>query len=291
MKTSLRYKITLWMVWAQPVLIIIAIFMIEHTGPYRVWRWNLPFWSLLIGYILGILLLPFSRGLDKPKVLKWWLRIDFGVTILMFIPFWFTLAGCEVSYISTKRDYVIYNRGGFMSIPYIDLGVKSGLFINYLNNFQVDFWEVSDEDWGIDIKTGYYWLKGSCNNDNIVYIGSIDSTLYHSNESIINKRIDKLFHSNTKNCHRMEFIMPDDFSRITYTDSTCIEYYKADDTWYNASVEISYTPEKKLLSPDSVHIRLNDTNEELVCHKDSVPWMSPLEVRQFITDLERRVAR
>ncbi len=250
MKTSLRYKITLWMVWAQPVLIIIAIFMIEHTGPYRVWRWNLPFWSLLIGYILGILLLPFSRGLDKPKVLKWWLRIDFGVTILMFIPFWFTLAGCEVSYISTKRDYVIYNRGGFMSIPYIDLGVKSGLFINYLTNFRVDFWEVSDEDWGIDIKTGYYWLKGSCNNDNIVYIGSIDSTLYHSNERIINEQIDKLFHSNAKNCHRMEFIMPDDFSRITYTDSTCIEYYKADDTWYNASVEISYTPEKKLLSPD-----------------------------------------
>ncbi|WP_289873443.1 hypothetical protein, partial [uncultured Duncaniella sp.] len=48
---------------------------------------------------------------------------------------------------------------------------------------------------------------------------------------------------------------------------------------------------EKAVSPDSVHIRLNDTNEELVCHKDSVPWMSPLEVRQFITDLERRVAR
>ena len=291
MKTSLRYKIVLWMVWAQPLLIIIAIFMIEHTGPYRVWRWNLPFWSLLIGYILGILLLPFSLGLDKPKVLKWWLRIDFGVTILMFIPFWFTLAGCEVSYISTKRDYVLYNRGGFMSTPYIDLGVESGLFINYLNNFQVDFWKVSDEDWDIDIKTGYCWLKASSNNDNIVYVCSIDSTLYHSNESIINKRIDKLFHSNTKNCHRMEFIMPDDFSRITYTDSTCIEYYKADDTWYNASVEISYTPEKKLLSPESVLIRLNDTNEELVCHKDSVPWMSQAEVCRFITNLERRVAR
>lgn len=139
MKTSLRYKMLIWMVWMQPLLILAAIIMIEHTGSDRVWRWNMPFWSLLIGYILGILLLPFSLGLDKPKVLKWWLRIDLSVTILMFIPFWFTLAGCEVSYISTKRNYVLYNRGGFMSTPYIDLGVKSGLFINYLTNFRVDF--------------------------------------------------------------------------------------------------------------------------------------------------------
>lgn len=96
MSDSLRYKVVLWMVWLQPALIAIAICMIEFTAPGRVWRWNIPFWTLFVGYILGFLLLPLSRGLERPNALKWWLRIDFVITILMFIPAYFTLAGCDV---------------------------------------------------------------------------------------------------------------------------------------------------------------------------------------------------
>ncbi|WP_300933772.1 hypothetical protein, partial [uncultured Duncaniella sp.] len=73
MAKSTRLRVLLWLVWLQPVLIAIAICMIAFTDPDRVWRWNVPFWTLLVGYLLGFLLLPFSRGLEKPSVLKWWL--------------------------------------------------------------------------------------------------------------------------------------------------------------------------------------------------------------------------
>lgn len=107
MPDSLRYKIVLWLVWVQIALIVMAFFMIDHTDPDRVWRWNVPFWTLLIGYVLGFLLLPFSRGLEKSKTLKRWLRIDLFISILMFVPACFILAGCHVRYLSfASNDFL-----------------------------------------------------------------------------------------------------------------------------------------------------------------------------------------
>ncbi len=100
MPDSLRYRIVLCLVWVQLALIVMAVLMIDHTAPDLVWRWNVPFWTLLIGYVLGFLLLPFSRGLEKSKILKWWLRIDLVISILMFVPACFVLAGCNVRYLS-----------------------------------------------------------------------------------------------------------------------------------------------------------------------------------------------
>lgn len=56
----------------------------------------------------------------------------------MFIPAYFTLAGCDVKYTSEKGDYILYNRGGLLSAPHVKLGVKSGLFITGVNYFQWD---------------------------------------------------------------------------------------------------------------------------------------------------------
>ena len=68
MSDSLRYKIVLWMVWAQIALLPVVIIMMNVTGNGLLWRWNLPN-NLMVGsYILGLLALPVSRGLEKPNL-------------------------------------------------------------------------------------------------------------------------------------------------------------------------------------------------------------------------------
>lgn len=87
MKGSLRYKVCLWIVWVQFALIpIVYLMMWAIDGTPYIWRWNLLSWAILTGYLIGFIALPLSRGLDKLKLLKWWLWIDFVATILLFIP-------------------------------------------------------------------------------------------------------------------------------------------------------------------------------------------------------------
>ena len=281
MSESLRYKIVLCMVWLQPVLIVIAICMIEFTAPGRVWRWNIPFWTLLVGYVLGFLLLPFSRRLEKPSVLKWWLRIDFVITILMFIPAYFTLAGCDVKYTSEKGDYILYNRGGLLSAPHVKLGVKSGLFITGVNYFSVGYEAISDDDWNIDNTTGSFELFAKYNNVNLIYVCATDSSLYHANRATINNRIDSLYYElYPKEIDYMDFVMPDDFSRIIYTDPSHISFYKVDDDRY-PSMEIFFSHQDSKISPDSMIIRYKDSIVDKVYPEDSIRRMSPTEVQQF----------
>lgn len=70
MSDSLRYKIVLWIVWVQIALLPIIIVMINVTNSGVMWRWNLINNLLVVGYILGLLALPVSRGLEKPKLLE-----------------------------------------------------------------------------------------------------------------------------------------------------------------------------------------------------------------------------
>ncbi len=286
MSDSLRYKIVLWLVWVQIALIVMAVLMIDHTDPNLVWRWNVPFWTLLIGYVLGFLLLPFSRGLEKSKTLKRWLRIDLFISILMFVPACFILAGCHVRYISEKGDYILLNRNGFLSTPFVQLGVKSGFFIKSLNYFPVEYWNISNDDWDIDDTTGCFWLTSSRNNDRQLYVVPLDSCKYKINETVINTRIDSLYHCSISRYDRMDFVMPDDFSTISYTDRASVSYFSTDDCWWYPLAEIIYTPEGSNISPDSVIIRCKDSKEDKVYPKGSIPHMSPTQVQQFIRQLK-----
>ena len=65
------------MVWVQIALLPVIIVMITLTNNGMMWRWNLINNLLVVGYIIGLLAFPASRGLEKPRLLKWWLRIDF----------------------------------------------------------------------------------------------------------------------------------------------------------------------------------------------------------------------
>lgn len=284
MAESTRYNILLWLVWVQIVLLSIALLLIEYTGSGRVWRWNVPFWTLLIGYNLGFLLLPFSRELEKPRLLKWWLRIDFILTILMFIPFYYTLMGCEITYVSSQENYVLYKRGsGLPTTPHVSLGTKSGLFIKHLTDFRVDFWTISDNDWKIDKTKGYMFLqsKGYHYGKSRLFVCPIDSSAYHAHYYIISDIIDSLYYHFKKHYEVMNFVMPDDFSRISYTDNTSVSYFKSDDFW-SPTVEFVYTISDDKESPDSVIVRIAEQMDEVIYDNNSIPHYSPTELQRFL---------
>lgn len=203
------------------------------------------------------------------------------ITILMFIPAYFTLAGCDVKYTSEKGDYILYNRGGLLSPPHVKLGVKSGLFITGVNYFSVGYEAISDDDWNIDNTTGSFELFAKYNNVNLIYVCATDSSLYHANRATINNRIDSLYYElYPKEIDYMDFVMPDDFSRIIYTDPSHISFYKVDDDRY-PSMEIFFSHQDSKISPDSMIIRYKDSIVDKVYPEDSIRRMSPTEVQQF----------
>ncbi len=124
MKTSLRYKIVLWMVWVQLALLPIIYIMLAVTNNGLIWRWNLLNWLMVGGYILGLLALPLSRGLEKPKLLKWWLRIDFwlsAIPAILVLPLLFYVGRHNID--AEDGDYVLYHtRGLMMAAPHYALG-------------------------------------------------------------------------------------------------------------------------------------------------------------------------
>lgn len=65
-----RYKMVQYMVWAQLVLLAIVAAFVCLTGEDVMWRWDLPFWFLSAGLLLGLLAWPISRGTEKPMVLN-----------------------------------------------------------------------------------------------------------------------------------------------------------------------------------------------------------------------------
>lgn len=285
---STRYKIVVWLVWVQIALMPISILLIIIPGADRIWRWDIPFWTLSIGYVLGLVLLPLSYGVEKDKSLKWWLRIDFVLSILIFVPFGLILLCSRPTVLSTKGDYVLYRYGGFMASPRIIFGAKSGPFITELENLSVSTWDISDYDWDIDSRTGCFWINSSDSNYKELHVCPADSMLYHANKEMINERIDSLYHLYADTYNSMDFVLPDDFSRISYTGSDFVDYYHAGSQWWDASVMIRYHKSENNLSTDSVTIRLEDYGEKMVYPKDSIPHMSPSGIHSFIIRLENQ---
>lgn len=131
MSDSLRYRIVLCIVWVQIALLPVIIVMITMTNGGMLWRWNLINNLLVVGYVLGLLALPVSRGLEKPGLLKWWLRIDFWFSLIPAVIALPLLFYCGRHFIVAEDgDYVLYEeRGIMMAAPHYGLGKKDGLFI------------------------------------------------------------------------------------------------------------------------------------------------------------------
>jgi len=272
--------------------------------PY-VWRWNLLAWVTLAGYLIGLLALPLSHGLGKPKFLKWWLRIDFVATILLFIPFYFTFIVSKVDFIAERGKYVLYRTGGWMTTPVIRMGVKNCFLIKRIYSVDSHGFVDSNLDWKIDDKIGYCELKVKDLSCSTIDVFPVDSILYHKQRKTIEKRIDSLFHTRCDNDERIAFVMPEDFSTIKYRDSSSIKYHRADyiqlaDIEYRSfgtgnlldsvliTLSISENNVLPITDSDTLLMESIKTERQMKLPKDSVPWMFPTEAHRFIKDWRKR---
>lgn len=280
MSDSLRYKIVLWMVWGQIALLPIICVMIYITKDGLIWRWNLIHWLMVGGYLIGLLALPFSRGLEKPNLLKWWIRIDFWLSLIPAILALPLLLYCGKLNIDAEfGDYVLYHTRGFMMVgPHYSLGKKEGLFIRPMYH---QFFRINDYNDGkidcfkVDTLRGcFYGLsRGGAQTS---WVLPLDSMKYRKYAADITELIDSLYQAQPlfRDYYHGTFIFPDNFAEINY-DSFSISYKDS----------INYDIDR--LDGDSLHITIiNNGITELSYTKDSVDNLSPKEVRTFVEKLK-----
>lgn len=280
MSESLRYKIVLWVVWVQIALLPVIIVMITVTNNGMIWRWNLINNLLVLGYILGLFALPVSRGLEKPRLLKWWLRIDFWFSL---IPAAFALPLLYYNgrhYIDAEDgDYVLYEeRGIMMAAPHYGLGKKEGLFIRKLPQGirQYDYGNRKVNCFKVDALKGcMYGLEQGTSH--AAWVLPIDSAKYHSHAKEITALIDSLYQLQPLLSQESygTFVYPDNFAEINYEGG-----------------EISYTDsisyDIDFSESDSLRIIIYDGKfPHLSFPKNAIGDFSPDEVKTFIEKLKR----
>ena len=279
MSDSLRYKIVLWMVWAQLALLPIIYMMLCVTEHGVLWRWNLNNWLMVSGYLIGLLALPFSRGLEKPNLLKWWLRIDFWLSFIpaiLALPLLFYPGILNID--AEDEDYVLYHtQGVMMAAPHYSLGRREGLFIypmhqvvriNDYNNDKIDCFKVDT------LRGCFYGLsRGGAQTS---WVLPLDSMKYRKYAVDITELIDSLYQAQPlcRDYYHGTFVFPDNFAEINY-DSFSIRYKDS----------INYDIDR--IDSDSLRVTIiNNGITELSYPKDSLGNLSPKDVRTFIDKLK-----
>ena len=279
MKDSLRYKAVLWMVCAQIALLPVVIVMINVTNNGVMWRWNLPNWLMTGGYVLGLLALPVSRGLDKPKWLKWWLRADFWLSLIPAVIALPVLYYGGRHYIDAEDgEYVLYHTTGFVfASPGYKIGKKEGVFVRKLPQWirVYDYGDKTIECFKVDPQKGcLYGLKRGPSP--AVWVLPVDSARYHRHTADIKALIDSLYQVQPLLSRQSygTFVYPDNFAEINY-EGRGISY--ADSISYY--IDIS--------EGDSLRVTVYDDKfPHLSFPKDSAGSLSPQDVRKLINRLK-----
>ena len=263
----------------QIALLPVIIVMIYVTNSGVMWRWNLINNLLVVGYILGLLALPVSRGLEKPRFLKWWLRIDFWLSLIPAILILPLLFYCGRHFIVAEDgDYVLYeSRGVMMAAPHYRLGKKEGLFIRELSHSirLYDYENRKVECFKVDTLKGcMYGLEHGASPT--AWVIPIDSARYHRHASDISVLIDSLYQVQPLLSQKYygTFVFPDNFVEINYEGG---EIVYEDSITYNID----------FLGNDSLIMTIHNQNfTQLSFPKDAIGNLSPQEVRTFIEVLK-----
>lgn len=279
MSESARYKIVLWMVWVQIALLPVVILMINVTNSGVMWRWNLLNWLMVGGYVLGLLALPVSRGLQKPRFLKWWLRIDFWLSLIPAILVLQLLYYNGRHFIVAEDgDYVLYeSRGVMMAAPHYRLGKKEGLFIRGLPQ-GIRLYDYGNRKVGcfkVDTLKGcMYGLERGASP--AAWVVPINSARYHRYANDISVIIDSLYQVQPLLSQKSygTFVFPDNFVEINY---------KGGEIYYGDSIDYDI----EFLERDSLRVTIhNDKFTQLSFPKDAIGNLSPQEVRTFVKELK-----
>ena len=278
MSDSLRYKIVLCMVWGQIALLPIIYMMLCVTEHGVLWRWNLINWLMVGGYLIGLLALPFSRGLEKPNLLKWWLRIDFWLSFIpaiLALPLLFCSGRHEID--AEDGDYVLYyTRGFMMGAPHYVLGKKDGLFIrNMYKTVSINDYAENIDCFKVDTLRGCFY--GLISEDaQASWVLPLDSMKYRKYAVDITELIDSLYQAQPlcRDYYHGTFVFPDNFAEINY-DPFSISYKDS----------INYDIDR--IDSDSLRVTIiNNGITELSYPKDSLGNLSPKDVRTFIDKLK-----
>ena len=278
MSDSLRYKIVLLMVWVQLALLAIIYMMLCVTEHGVLWRWNLVNWLMVGGYLIGLLALPFSRGLEKPNLLKWWLRIDFWLSFIpaiLALPLLFCSGRHEID--AEDGDYVLYyTRGFMMGAPHYVLGKKDGLFIrNMYKTVSINDYAENIDCFKVDTLRGCFY--GLISEDaQASWVLPLDSMKYRKYAVDITELIDSLYQAQPlcRDYYHGTFVFPDNFAEINY-DPFSISYKDS----------INYDIDR--IDSDSLRVTIiNNGITELSYPKDSLGNLSPKDVRTFIDKLK-----
>lgn len=279
MKTSLRYKIVLWIVWGQIALLPIWLCMVYLIPHNQSWRWGLATWVFIVGFLLGMVGLPLSRDLDKPQFLKWWLRIDFSLTVILALPILYICSGYIPTTIAEDGEYIIYQEDGIVANRNTYLARKSGLLMKTIFVlFPYEGGRLNKDNYYFDNDRGVFYGSKTYNirqNGSRTWVIPIDQEKYAENKEYVYHLIDSIYSSHGKwiDNDNATFIMPNCITRIEYSHGNI----KLSDS---ISCEISYDDR------DSVKIYFyHPLSKEIRLHKDSVTKMSPTQVQSFIEKL------
>lgn len=267
------------MVWVQIALLPVIIVMITVTNNGVMWRWNLINTLLVAGYILGLLALPVSRGLEKPGLLKWWLRIDFWFSLIPAV-IALPLLYCNGRHCIDAEDgeYVLYHTTGLMATsPRHNLGKKEGIFIRPLPQWIriYDYGNKPIECFKVDLQKGcLYGLERGTSP--AAWVLPIDSAKYHSHAKEITALIDSLYQLQPLLSQESygTFVYPDNFAEINYEGG---EISHTDSISYDIDFSES----------DSLRIIIYDGKfPHLSFPKNAIGNFSPNEVKAFIEKLK-----
>lgn len=263
----------------QIALLPVIIVMINVTNNGVMWRWNLINNLLVVGYILGLLALPVSRGLEKPGLLKWWLRIDFWFSLIPAV-IALPLLYCNGRHYIDAEDgeYVLYHTTGLMAAsPGYNLGKKGAMFIRPLPQWIriYDYGNKTIECFKVDTLKGcMYGLEQGASP--VAWALPIDTIRYHRYADDIKALIDSLYQVQPLLSQESygTFVYPDNFAEINYEGG-----------------EISYTDsisyDIDFSESDSLRIIIYDGKfPHLSFPKNAIGNFSPNEVKTFIDKLK-----
>lgn len=267
------------MVWAQIALLPVVIVMINVTNSGVMWRWNLLNWMMVGGYILGLLAFPVSRGLEKPKLLKWWLKIDFGFSLIAAILVLPLLYYVGRHYVEAEDgDYVLYYKSGFMAVaPSYRVGKKEGLFIRELPHYirVYNYGNGNIDCFRVDTLRGCLYGP-ECGTSAAAWVLPIDSVRYHRYTDDIAALIDRLY-------QLQPLLSKESYGTFVFFDNFVEINYEGGEIMYEDSIYYCLD----ILGNDSYRVRCFNHKlfTQLSFPKDTLGNLSPKEVRTFIENL------